>query len=158
MLACLRNNKTLIHLDINENQYFTMRDPNQKENNLNDKEQKYICHGLNNEQIKEIKELLERNKKEYDDFQKLEWKERKALGREDEEMRNYNTTVSQMKIDEGIKKDDKKFIENLYMNNFKDLVNFEDDEFSKNVEEFYAKTKERLSQKGKKKGGKKAAK
>jgi len=138
------------------NQHFQLKDPNQKnEGTTNEKEQKYEILGLNNEQIKEVKDLLERNKKEYDDFKKLEWKERKSLKSEDEEMRNYTTTVSQMKIEESMKKDDKKFIENLYFECFNDIMAHGEDDFMKNVEEFYAKTKERLTKPKKKgKGGK----
>lgn len=145
-------NKTLIHLDISQNQHFILRDPNQKDGgNSNDKEQKYLCQGLTNEQIRKVKDELVKNKELYDFYKSKEWKERKALKNDDEEMRNYTTTISQMKMEESMKKEDKNFIEKLYLNNFNDILEHGEEEFMRNVEEFYAKTKERLT-KPKKKG------
>jgi len=157
IMACLRLNKTLIHLDISMNQYFVVGKGDKKDSGStsNEKDQKYQCMGLTNEQIRDVKDALEDNKRKYDELKKLEWKERKAQKAEDEEMRNYTTTVTQMKLEDGMKKDDKKFIENLYFNTFNEIVNHEDEDFMKKVEEFAALTKERQNAK---KGGKKGKK
>jgi hypothetical protein len=88
IIDSLRKNKSLIHLELFSNQRFTI--------NLNEREEsdsKYISHGLGINQIKDIKDKLNENREAYDQLRKEEWKERKQMGHENDEVRNYNTVI-----------------------------------------------------------------
>lgn len=132
-----------------------MKDQNQKETTSTDKELKYDCKGLDNKQIKDVITELEKCNIKYDSAKKLEWQERKNIKVEDDDYRNVTTTISQKKLEEQMKREDKDSINKMYLENFDDLLKYGEDDFNNKVEEFLAKTNERLTKKGKKgkKGG-----
>lgn len=88
IIDCLRKNKSIIHLEVFANQRFAL--------NLNEREEndsKYISLGLGINQVKEIKDKLHENREAYNALRKEEWKERKQMTFEGDEVRNVNTYI-----------------------------------------------------------------
>lgn len=90
---CLRENENLIHLDVMQNQRFTSKKNERNE----DGDSKYASNGLNLFQLEEIKEKIAENKKLYDTMRKEEWKERKNMKVDDDEVNNVATYLSHLK-------------------------------------------------------------
>jgi len=90
---CLRENENLIHLDVMQNQRFTSK----KNERSEDGDSKFVSNGLTLFQLEEIKEKIAENKKLYDIMRKEEWKERKKMNIEDEQVNNVATYFSHIK-------------------------------------------------------------
>jgi len=153
IIDCLNTNKILIHLDIGSNQNFI---EDQEEKKSGDK--KYKCAGLSIDNIIKIKEQLNNNREEYQHYRKKEWQERKKMDGEEKELFNYKTTVSAVKKETLMKKEDHVNIEDHYTLKFKEEVDQMEKDFINKVNDFMAKTRERLERRGRKKGGKKKKK
>ena len=90
---CLRENENIIHLDVMNNQRF-----HSKKNERNeDGESKYVSSGLTLFQLEEIKDKIAENKISFDTMRKEEWKERKNMNIEDEEVNNVGIYYSHIK-------------------------------------------------------------
>lgn len=159
VLYSLRKNTTLIHLELFQNQRFEeWNKENPKHTTKAENDCKFVREGLNINQISEIKENIKRNKEKYDHMRTQEWKERKVMNFDEEEIRNYKTTVSQKQLEEEIKIADKKNVEKFYMDHFQKHVEDLENEFITNVEDYLVETKNRLDKKNNKKRGKKPKK
>jgi len=90
---CLRENENLIHLDIMQNQRFISK----KNERSEDGDSKYVSNGLSLFQLEEIKEKVAENKKLYDAMRKEEWKERKLMKIDDDEVTIVATHFSHNK-------------------------------------------------------------
>ncbi len=90
---CLRENENLIHLDVMQNQRFTSK----KNDRSEDSDSKYVSNGLNLFQLEEIKEKVAENGKLYDTMRKEEWKERKRMKVDDDEVNNVAIYLSHLK-------------------------------------------------------------
>jgi Ran GTPase-activating protein (RanGAP) involved in mRNA processing and transport len=143
---CLRGNKTLIHLEISQNQKFISKLKDREEN-----DSKFVSCGLGINQIKEVKDKLAENRILYENARKEEWKERKNMTSEADDMISYINISSQRQLEENIKKDEKKYIENFYLDCFEKEVATLETAFVNNVDQFYIETKTRLEKKNKKK-------
>lgn len=92
IINCLRHNKTLIHLELMNNSNIT-----EKGKEKSAQESKFNNIGLNINQINQINECLASNREIYENYRKEEWRERKAMRIEDQEVRNFNTHIGQKK-------------------------------------------------------------
>ena len=90
---CLRENENVIHLDVMNNQRFTSK----KNERSEDGDSKYVSTGLTLFQLEEIKDKIAENKKLYDTMRKEEWKERKKMNVDDDEVNNVATYLSHIK-------------------------------------------------------------
>jgi hypothetical protein len=93
IVNCLRQNKTLIHLEIFGNQSVAEN----KHLNRDETESKFMSKGLSINQIKEIKDCLAENRAIYRAYKLDEWRERKFMLKEDDEMKNFATVISHQK-------------------------------------------------------------
>lgn len=93
IVDCLRENDTLIHLDVMNNQRFVSK----KNERMDDGDSKYISNGLTLFQLEEIKEKIAENKVAFDNMRKEEWKERKRMNQEYEEVVNVKNHISHIK-------------------------------------------------------------
>jgi hypothetical protein len=145
IVNCLRQNKTLIHLEIFGNQGVA----DNKNINRDETESKFMSKGLSINQVKEIKECLAENRKIYDAYRLEEWRERKVMLKEDDDMKNYNLVVTKQKylaiyfrIVNETKQDDKNYIYNYYNTKYNEKVNKIDSDFNSNVDQYFAEYKE----------------
>lgn len=93
MSECLRENEILIHLDVMTNQRFISKKNERNE----DGESKYVTHGLSLMQLEDIKDKMAENKVIYDQMRKEEWKERKKVTVEEQEVINVANHLSHLK-------------------------------------------------------------
>jgi hypothetical protein len=93
IVNCLRQNKTLIHLEIFGNQGVAEN----KNIHRDETESKFMSKGLSINQIKEIKECLAENRAIYKAYKLDEWRERKFMLKEDDDMKNYTTVITHLK-------------------------------------------------------------
>ena len=162
ILSCLKKNEILIHLETFTNQRFeelSKDDPKHPRKDEHNKESlsKYVSFGLTIQQIKEIKEKIALNRKKYDEMRKDEWKERKTINFEENEKTIVENELSKNKLEMLNAIEEKKNIENFYIDKFKNYADEIEREFHKNVTEFFIETKTRLD-KNRRRGGAKPKK
>jgi hypothetical protein len=157
ILSCLKKNEILIHLETFMNQRFEdwnkddAKHPKRDEHNRENLS-RFVSVGLTIQQIKDIKERIASNRKKYEEMRKDEWRERKTMEIEHDEKLNFVNLVSNKKEEGKIVVDDKNYIENFYMDNFKKQVEEMEKQFQENVNTFFVDTKVRLEKKGKRGG------
>jgi len=117
IIDCLKENKILIHLDIGLNQMFDVPEEEQVG------EKNYESKGIEIDKVIKIKEMLNENRSLYDKMRLKEWKERKGMENEFNDIRNYNTVIEEKLQEKDIKISDKDNIEDYYVNKFIEETN-----------------------------------
>jgi hypothetical protein len=146
--SALRKNKNIIHLEIFDNQRYEEWDKdNYKHPSRGENDSKFVRQGLLINQINELNEAIVRNKKLYDEMRLSEWKERKQLKNEMDEIKDYDNIVSAKKIEVEDSLDNKKKIERFYVDKYMEQIEGLDKQFMKGVDDFFAETKARLERK-----------
>lgn len=143
--SALKNNKTLIHLEVFDNQRFEEWDKeNFKYSSRGENDSKFIRQGLLINQISDLNEAISRNKRLYDEMRLAEWKERKHMKSEMEDIKDYDNLVSAARIEQEDGLDNKKKIEKFYMEKYFEQLNGLENQFLKGIDDFFAETKARL--------------
>ena len=152
IIGMLRNNKTIINLEFFQNKDFEDRTGKERK----EENSRYKSVGLTIYQIEDIKKRLKENYDAYVKMRTDEWRERKRMTSNYQDNVDTQNIVESQKTIEETRKKEKEDIEMLYINNFNENVKAMEEEFNRQVNEYFAETKAaKGSKKGKKKGKKK---
>lgn len=154
--SALKKNKNLIHLETFDNQRYEEWDKdNYKHSTRGENDSKFLRQGLLINQINDINEGIVRNKKLYDEMRLAEWKERKQMKNEMDDIKDIDNVMSAKKIEEDDNIDNKKKIEKFYIDKYMEQIDGLEKDFMKGVDIFFAETKARLEKKLRRKPKKK---
>lgn len=144
IIGMLRKNNTLIHLEIFNNENYSIH----KERVQN--ESKFFLNGPSIEHVNQIRTLINENREKDSKWRLKEWKERKNVNFEEVETMNLNQDLMKAK-EECLKRNEVKCeIFDVYKEKFDLILKRSEEEFQKKVEGFYVETKLRLDKKPKK--------
>jgi hypothetical protein len=150
MVNCLHKNKTLIYLEIFDNQRFEQWDrDNEKHKFKSENDSKFVIEGLGIKEAEEIKELVRKNKVNYDIMRKEELIERKKMVSEENNNKYHIIKVQSTKIDAGMKREDKQTLDDYYLENFNRYNEDLEKEFIHEIELHMINNKARLDKKKK---------
>lgn len=139
--SMLRKNKSLIHLELFDNQQFINRE------RMNIYESKFGCIGSSVEHTESIKEKLRENRSKDKKWRLKEWKERKKIKDEDLDVQNNAIYLTAKKNEMIMKIEEKNQVLDFYKNKFDNELKDLEEQFQKDVEAFYIETRQRLDKK-----------
>jgi len=146
--SAMKKNKNIIHLEIFDNQRYEEWDKdNYKYLSRGENDSTFVRQGLLINQISELNEAIVRNKKLYDDMRFSEWKERKQMKNEMDEIKDYDNITSAKKIQIEDSLDNKKKIERFYVDQYVNQIEGLEKQFMKGIDDFFADTKARIERK-----------
>lgn len=149
IISMLRKNDTLIHLELFENYSFVTKE----RSSIYDS--KFHLIGSSVEHTESIKKKLNENREKDIKWRTKEWKERKIIKQEDLDYQDNMIQISHKKKELQMKVEERNNVIEFYNNKFDNELKDLEEQFQKNVEQFYIETRQRLDKKPKRAAKKK---